>query len=144
MPKVSGVLIDVEPALPESSGAALPLSETLPREAFSGIKTSYVSRYILDSAQVDYGEVELYYIYVDICEEIDRLNDRGDHDITMSFYPVLRVIDLGRDAIKIDNISDASPEPRIKPVVTSRARMLAQLIDVKRRIESMVISQQSD
>jgi hypothetical protein len=140
VPEVSEVTIDVQPTLPESSGAALPVSETLPQEAFAGIKTQYVSRYIFGGAGVDYGQVELYYIYVDTCEEIDRLNEGRDHDITMSFYPVLRAIELGGDAIKIDNVSDVSPEPRIKPVVTSRQSLLAQLVDIKRRIEGMLTS----
>lgn len=135
---MSKVLFRIQPPLPEDENGALSVGGTLSYEDFFGLSQKYISEYVVCGQIIDYRKNDLYYIYVDICEEIDRLNASGDHDITMSFYPVLRVFDMGGDDIRIDNVSDNAPEPRIASALGSRNALLDQLLKEKRKIESFV------
>ena len=129
--------IKISPPIPSNVGRSLPKSGTLEYEDFEGNNQDRISEYWFGDTRLSYGESSLYQIYIDISNEMDKLEAGGEHYFELSYYPVARIVDIGGGMVTLSNFQNEENLSSLEKV-WSRENVVKTLFRKKCQIEQFI------
>ncbi|WP_138983911.1 hypothetical protein [Sphingomonas elodea] len=131
--------IEILPPLPVAKILDLHEDSTLDVTQFDLQNTSYVCNFVFGDVIISYGQSTLYQIYIDICDEFDKIYSGESHDLEFSFYPMARIL-IDKDQVSVVNVNgELLAAFHNELALFSREQMLTSIKEMKRHIESFVL-----